>query len=353
MYRRLLISILPLISVSCLKFSDPVFNDVEQSFLSGPGVFVMNEGNFRSGNGSLSFYSYDSAKLFNHVFLSVNERPLGDVPYSMNIYGNKAYIVVNNSGKIEVVERQYLRSVSIINGLKSPRYIAFISNYKAYVTSLYSDSVAILDLSSNKVSGFINLGHSSESVLISYSKAFIANWAGGNKIFIVNTTNDQLTDSIEVGIEPESMVTDRNGSLWVLCNGGWQRENFAELIRINTNNNTIEKRFTFPLKTDSPTNLQIDGEGETLYYLHNGVKKMNIYDSGLPETNFISHGDYNFYKMGVNPLNSDIFITDAADFQRKGNLLLYNRNGGLVSLMQADIIPGSLCFKVDFNPVIE
>ena len=48
---------------------------------------------------------------------------------------------------------------------------------------------------------------------------------------------DEVIDSIEVGIEPESMVIDKNNMLWVLCNGGWMRENFAELDGINTATN--------------------------------------------------------------------------------------------------------------------
>ncbi len=104
----------------------------------------MNEGNFRSGNGSLSFFSYDSLKLFNHVFQEVNKRPLGDIPYSINILGGKAYIVVNNSGKIEVADQNNMTSAATIDGINSPRYIAFVSDVKAYVTSLYSDSVTII-----------------------------------------------------------------------------------------------------------------------------------------------------------------------------------------------------------------
>ncbi len=336
-----------IIMISCLRDPGPIIGDLTDSYISGPGVYILNEGNFRSGNGSLSFYSYDSAKIFNNIFLTINERPLGDVPYSMNILGDKAYIVVNNSGKIEVVNRNDLKSVKTINGLISPRYISFISSNKAYVTSLYSDSVSILDLSANVISGYINIGRPSEAIMTSFDKSFVAHWTGGNKILVINTLNNQVVDSVEVGIEPESMVLDKNNMLWVLCNGGWTRDNYAELIGINTQTNTVEKRFTFPSKTDSPTCLQIDGKGETLYYLQNGVKRMSISSTQLPPEPFIAESDRLFYKVGINPENGEIFITDVVDYLQKGYVLRYKNNGTLVSVMQAEIIPGAMCFKVN------
>src|SRR5664280_3375842 len=71
--------------------SKPSGNPI-QTFSFGGGVFIVDEGNFKSGNGSLSFYSYDSSKIFNDVFSSANNRPLGDVPNSMAIKGDQAYI---------------------------------------------------------------------------------------------------------------------------------------------------------------------------------------------------------------------------------------------------------------------
>jgi len=139
--------------LSCTKNSD----DHDGSFLSGNGVFIINEGNFMGGNGSLSFYSYDSLKIYNNIFLNANGRPLGDVPNSMVISGERIYIVVNNSGRLEVVNKNTLESVKTITGLKAPRNISIISSTKAYVSSIYSDSVAIIDLSANSISGYINI----------------------------------------------------------------------------------------------------------------------------------------------------------------------------------------------------
>lgn len=345
MKKRILIIVLAILVSSCSKETNPVIEDGGDSYLSGQGVFILNEGNFRSGNGSLSFFSYDSMKVFNHVFLDINQRPLGDIPYSMSFHGGKAYIVVNNSGKIEVVNGDDLVSVATIDGIISPRYISFINETKAYVTSLYSDSLGILNLSSNSVSGYINLKKTSESIMVLNSQAYVANWTGGNKIMVINTNNDQVIDSIEVGSEPESMVIDKNEALWALCNGGWKREHFAELIGIDTHTNTIIKRFAFPSISDSPACLQIDSKGEELFFILTGIRRMNIDALQLPADILIPDTGYSFYKMGVNPVNDEIFVTDAADYIRKGNILRYSKTGALISEMQADIIPGAICFK--------
>jgi YVTN family beta-propeller protein len=345
--RKTFILILLSLSCSCSKEINPIIIDPGKTYLSGEGVFVLNEGNFRSGNGSLSFFSYDSLKIYNHVFLNMNQRPLGDIPYSMGFHGSNAYLLVNNSDKIEVTDRNYLKSVATINKISSPRYISFINDRKAYVTSLYSDSIAIIDLLKNSVTGYINIKKTSESIVTVYTTAFVANWVGGNKVMVINTSTNQVTDSIDVGSEPESMVVDKNETLWVLCNGGWKRENYAELIGISTRTNKIEKRFTFPSVNDSPTCLQIDGKGATLYFLLNGVRRMSIEALSLPSQVFIPELEHIFYKLGVNPVNNEVFVTDVVDYVNKGKILRYGEGGTLISEMEAEIIPGTICFKVN------
>lgn len=340
------IAILIIIVSSCTKTPDTQ----NLNFSFGGGVFVVNEGNFKGGNGSLSFYSYDSLKIFNDLFNSVNGRPLGDVPNSMAIKGDKAYIVVNNSGKIEIIDQATLQSKATISGLISPRNISFVNDYKAYVSSLYSDSVSIINLTDNSISGYINLRRTSESIAIAGNKVFISNWTSGKEIMVINAGNDRVVDSIVVGVEPESMAFDKYGMLWVLCNGGYARQIYAELLAINTVTNSIVKTFTFPTKEASPTCLKTDGTGQTLYYIDNGIWQMDINSTDLPNVPFIlqESGQY-FYKIGINPVNNDVFVTDAVDFVQQGNLLLYTGSGKLISRLKAGIIPGSMCFKIRIN----
>ncbi len=333
-----------LVLLSCTKLENPT-----GTYLTGSGVFIINEGNFRWGNGSLSLYSYDSTKIYNDLFEEINGRPLGDVPNSMTIFDSKAYIIVNNSEKIEVVDLTTLKSIETINGLISPRNMAIISNNKAYITSMYSDSIGILNLTDYSISGYINIRRSSEAIVVKENKAYVTNYIGGYEVMIIDTDNDQLIDSVEVGREPQSMVIDRNDKLWVLCNGGWTREVFAELDVINTSTNNLEKTIVFPTKQASPSCLSIDGKGETIYYLENGVQKMSIEEVTLPSAPLIGQSDHYFYNMAVNPVNGDILLTDAVDYSDKGFLIFYKSDGTLTKIESAGIIPGFMCFNLNQN----
>ncbi len=335
--------LLAILLSACTKTPDAA----KVTYLDGDGAFIINEGNFMSGNGSVTFFSYDSANIYNDLFETINDRPLGDVPNAMVLHGEYGYIIVNNSGKLEVVDKNTLESVSSISGLIAPRNIAFVNNDKAYITSMYSDSVAVLRISDNRITGYINIRRSSESIVIAQGKAFVSNWISGDEVIVINTETDKVQDSIKVGIEPESMVLDKNNKLWVLCNGGWMRVNFARLLAINTSTLKVEKDFVFPSKLASPICLNVSGDGSDLFFIEGGVRKMSINASALPQTPYIAEQGTFFYKLGINPVNDDIFVTDAVDYQQQGFVLRYNAGGMLLSKLRAGIIPGMICFKMN------
>src|SRR5688572_26424296 len=115
---------------SCGKEDDDPIADRE----FGNGVFVTNEGQFQKSNGDVSFIDKPSKAVEQTLFLTVNGRPAGDVVQSMTFHNGKAYIIVNNSNKIEIANAATFKSEGVINGLKQPRYMV-ISNNKAYVSS--------------------------------------------------------------------------------------------------------------------------------------------------------------------------------------------------------------------------
>src|SRR5688572_27698030 len=85
-------------------------------------VFVINEGNYLDADGTVSAIDPRSGVVVHDIFGSVNEgRALGDVVQAMTIHEDKAYIVVNNSNKIEVVNANTFESISVIDDLSLPR----------------------------------------------------------------------------------------------------------------------------------------------------------------------------------------------------------------------------------------
>ena len=333
------------LAVSCKK--SPTFH--ENTYSLGEGVFILNEGNYRSGNGSLSFYSFDSSKIHNDLFYSVNGRQLGDIPFSMLINNANGYIVVNNSGKIEVIDPTTLLSKATITGLKSPRYMVPVSGTKAYVSSLYSDSITVIDMTSNSITGYINIRRTSEAIISYNNKAYVANWAGGREIMVINTLSNKVVDSVQVGYEPESLALDANHNLWVLCSGTYSGDDYAKLDEIDITTDNVIREYPFPTTEASPACLKIDASGTTLYYLDNGVKAMVISEGNLPVSPLISDPYSSFYKIGINPENGDIFVTDAVDYSSQGYVLVHQSNGTLLHKEKADIIPGAMYFKLNYS----
>lgn len=337
---------------SCNKKDD--FGEINtggSQYIDGIGVFVLNEGNFGQGNGSLSFLNLDSLKMGNDIFSQANGRPLGDVPFSMQIVGKEAWIVVNNSAKIEVVNLENMKSVATIPVQGSPRFALQVETNKLYISNFSADRIFIADIQTHSITGEIQLTGSAEQMAIASGKVFAAFWSDyhfpgleNDRIFVIDPVNDQLVDSVMVGKEPNSMAVDQNGKLWVLCSGGFMNDELPSLWRINPDEPGVELTFQFPEINSSPSSLCTNGTGDTLYFLNQGVYKMAISDSGLPQFSTIPENEHLFYSLAVHPVKSTIFATDAIDYQQRGLVLRYKPDGTFTDSFRAGIIPGFMIF---------
>ncbi|HRW97463.1 MAG TPA: hypothetical protein P5104_08040 [Bacteroidales bacterium] len=325
----------------------------ENKFLQGKGVFIINEGNFGSGNGSLSFLNLDSLVMQNNIFYSVNKRPLGDVPYSMIFSNDDIFLVVNNSSKIEVMSRSDLSSKATLTGFTSPRFILKVSEVKAYISDFYSSRIAMLNLESGEVSGYIQTGRSSENMVLAGGKVFVAFWSNyafpeliNNMVMIIDPVTDQLIDSVQVGKEPNSMVVDKNGRVWVLCSGGFLNKETPAFHCIDPVTLDTEHILYFSEIKSYPTSLCINGNGDSLFYLNRGVFGLSVDAEELPDQPLISQDGRLFYSLGINPVTSELFVTDAVDYQQQGRVLHFSATGQLKNTYSAGIIPGRLVFSV-------
>jgi len=172
---------------------------------------------------------------------------------------------------------------------------------------------------------------------------FSAHWSGGNTITVTDLASGEVIKTINVGLEPESMVVDRNGKLWVLCTGGWQGEEIPRIFRINTSTLEKEAELSFRTVNDNPSSLTSNAAGDTLYYLDEGVRRMPVTASMLPAEPYIPAGNRLYYKLMACP-GGKVAVTDAIDYQQKGDLLLFSSSGELSDSEQAGIIPGFMLY---------
>ncbi len=320
--------------------------------LSDNGVFVINEGNFTYGNASLSFIDFNGDSISNNVFYGANKIPLGDVAQSGEIIDDKLFIVVNNSGKIWVVNRRSIEILKEIPGFTSPRYILQVGDSKAYVSDLYSPYITILDLDKLEKAGTVFVGASTEQMVEYQGFVYVCNWSYGRKIYKISVTEDKVVDSLQVAYQPNSLRIDKYGRLWVLSDGGnlpdTAQNEFPALTRINLQNFEIDTVFYFASKSVSPVRLCIDPAGENLFFLvsswnnnveNGGVFRMRITDTALPQNPLIPQNGRLFYSLAIAE-DGKIFVSDAKDYLQNGDVLLFDSSGSLINVFQAGIIPG-------------
>ena len=68
-------------------------------------VIIVNEGNFGFGNATLTLYNSTNRNIHHGIFQQVNNYPLGDVAQSAYYFNEKIVVVVNNSNKIEIIDK--------------------------------------------------------------------------------------------------------------------------------------------------------------------------------------------------------------------------------------------------------
>ena len=335
-----ILTILIIISFfSCRKDVGPQTNNNASVTEVFHDVLISCEGNFGTGNGSLSLYSSFSKEWVNNYFDQQNNFPLGDVVQSIAAIDQNLYIVVNNSGKIEVIDSASFLSQGVITGFTSPREMAKIDNDIAYVTDLYSNSIHVVDLNIKNIINNIAVSGWTEAILVQNNYAYVS-CPGSSLIYKIDVTNHALVDSVATAYSPLDLVIDKNNSLWVVCSGNWGG-NDGTLEKINLD--TFTNELVIQLNS-SPSELCINNDLSQLFWLANGVKELDV-DQIATINSIIPSGMGYFYGLGIHPNSNDIYVTDAIDFVQAGKLYRYNNIGIILDSAVLGINPHSIFFK--------
>jgi len=350
--------------------SDNGGGEEEEFGETGKGVFILCEGNYQSGNSTLSYYNPEARTVENGIFQRANDRRLGDTGQSITIHNGVAYVAMENSGIIWGIDTETFKvrgqiTTGETEHMINPRYIHFLSDTKAYVTDLYAPYITIFNPRTFQYLGSIStgqpsaFGYASTEQMAQWGKYVFSNcWCYSRSILVIDTEQDLVVDSIVLNSswQPKSLKMDCNGKLWVITDGGYDSEgesfgeNIPHLYRINAETREIE--FDQTLDSDeSSVQIAMNSTCDVLYLINNDIYRMGVSDQHLPVRPFIEAPvdekgtRHKLYGIDVNPYNGDIYVADAVDYAQSGVVYRYSASGKLLDNFRVGINPNGFAFK--------
>ena len=185
---------------------DEIPEDISSAFL------VLNEGLFQHNNSSITWFHWHSHQNTSELFEKKNFIGMGDTGNDLGIYGEKIYVLMNNSHILHVLDRKTGKLIEQVhfaeNGIgASPRRLAFHQG-KVFVTA-FNGYVYKLDTSSWHIEDKIQLGANPDHVLLHENQLWISNSgglvsSGDSTVSLVDLNTFSEIDRITIGQNPGS-----------------------------------------------------------------------------------------------------------------------------------------------------
>lgn len=351
--KKFLIPVIILLIISaCTSDNNPV-TPVEEA---STGIFVINEGAFGKNNSSISYYDFLSMKIQNDVYYNANNSTnLGDNANDGVIYKNILYVVVSNSNKVETIDSKTFKKLGIIDlgQNASPREICIIDEKTAYVTC-YGEggTVKKLDLQSLKVLSTIKVGANPESIVTSKNKLFVSNsgWGSGRTVSVIDIATDKLINSLVVGYNPNELVLDNSGKVYVICLGGWTKEQAVKgIYKIEPTQikvvDSLKIDVNFPGDACVANNkmMLVDAAG----IVPVNLETFKVESLLIPTSKVVtgSGGYSTIYGISFDKTKQKIYCGNPKDMNQNGEIVEFDLSGQETKRFECGINPGTIIIK--------
>lgn len=371
LYLFLIILLVPV--TSCREDEYVILSEVEE--MAAPdttgikGFYVLNEGNMGSNKCTLDYFDYETGLYHRNIYAEANPsvvKELGDVGNDIKIYGSKLYAVINCSHKIEVMDAATTKRITHVN-LENCRYMDFHGG-KAYASS-YAGPVKIdpnaplgkvveIDTATLRITREVVVGYQPEEMVVYNNKLYVANSGGyrypdyDRTVSVIDLNTFTEIKKIDVGINLHRMKIDKRGDIYVSSRGDYYYTP-SRLYVIDTKIDEVKHTLDIAV-----SNMCIDGDSLYLYgtefsYL---TEKWTI-SYGIIDTktkklltdNFITDGSEKGIRMpygiAVNPLNKEIYVTDAQNYVSTGFVYCFTPDGKLKWKTRGGNIPAHFVFE--------
>lgn len=337
------------------------------------GLYLLNEGNMGSNKSSIDFVDFRNGYYARNLYAERNPtviKELGDVGNDIQIYGNRLYAVINCSHKVEVMDKNTLIRIGLVD-IPNCRYIRFDGKY-AYVSS-YVGPVQIdpnaqvgavfrVDTATMQVTAECTVGYQPDELEILGDYIYVANSGGyrapdyDNTVSVIDRKEMKQIAKIPVGINLHRIRADKYGKLWVTSRGNYNDVHSRIFV--------LERDGKAPYSMSVTKTLDIPCSemtilGDSLYFysaewnyaLESNVVTygiINVRTKELVTDKLISDGteaDIEVpYGIAVNPTTGDFFLTDAKNYVSSGLLHCYGKDGKRKWSMRTGDIPAHMVF---------
>lgn len=322
-----------LFTISCRTDEDPIVEPQPKGAYEN-GIFMSNEGNFNTPNATVSFISNNLATVENNVFSANNGgAALGDVLQSVGLNGDNAYLILNNSNKIEVVNRYTFKKVATVSDqVSQPRYIAFANN-NYYVTNS-SGSSKFVNVYSSATNAFVKkipLTSGGERIVEASGRIVVQNasFGSGKKLTFINPTSNIVEAEILLPNGNIEKTISHGGNVYTIASTSTD----SYIYKLSSTG-TITSTVTLT-GISKGKNLEIDG---SKFYFTSGSKvyAMDMSSTTVPTTPIITLTDTSwsaFYGFGV--IDGKIYISNANGFTADSTVEIYSTTGSLLKTVSA------------------
>ena len=170
-------------------------------------VFVANEGNYGSSNGSISMIDQDGN--ISHT------ESIGDVVQALEVYEDKLIVLVNNSHKIIVYsiteDGLAMPGIEVSTNGSSPRDLVIVDDI-VYFTNYTTTDVKSFNLFNYAIEESIPVGASPEGITLNGTSLWVAN-SGENTVSEISLSSLNET-KYEVGNGPQNIAI-HDGDIYI------------------------------------------------------------------------------------------------------------------------------------------
>ena len=340
------------------------------------GMYLLNEGNMGSNKSTLDYLDLSDTVVHYYRNIYSERNPstvmsLGDVGNDCQIYGQRLWMVINCSNKVEVARADDAVRIGKVD-IPNCRYVTFKDQYayvSSYVGTVYASSDSPLGsvykvdtLSLQKVDS-CSVGYQPEEMAIIGNSLYVANSGGyqgmtgqgyESTVSVIDLASMQEVDKVEVAPNLHHLKADRYNQLWVTARGNYMDETSS----------------IWWLEPDTNGNMKVGGHidqpvsdlcivGDSLYFYGNQWSEVSM-------TNTITYGIINVkthqvvstslsdapeiskirmpYGIIVNPIHRDFYLMDAKNYVSSGELLHFLPDGTFDWKVKTGDIPAHAAF---------